>query len=322
MDAVVRTDMPHSRRAGVSIESIEHGNVLWTPTDNGRTRIGFVCPPHLCQNGESPTAEAIMAEAKKAVRPFTLDFVELDWWTVYAIGQRVADKFKDGPVFLAGDAAHTHSSGAAQGMNTGIHDATNLAWKLAGVLKGWLHESVLDTYDAERRASAQHLIQLDRDIASLISGKIPSHLNAPPGADVNSYLDQVFTTNASFTVGLGISYTENVLNRRAGASAMPAAALVGHRAPDVALVLPGAVFLRRLYELMPYSGKFWILIFAGALEAVPAGAALTAACAHRYLALRRALDAPGAFTRTRAPVFAFLTIPRAGGCAAVRRGAR
>ncbi|TFY61708.1 hypothetical protein EVJ58_g4329 [Rhodofomes roseus] len=314
MDAVVRTDMPHSRRAGVSIESIEHGNVLWTPTDNGRTRIGFVCPPHLCQNEESPTAEAIMAEAKKAVQPFTLDFVELDWWTVYAIGQRVADKFKDGPIFLAGDAAHTHSSGAAQGMNTGIHDATNLAWKLAGVLKGWLPDSVLDTYDAERRASAQHLIQLDRDIASLISGKIPSHLSAPPGADVNSYLNQVFTENASFTVGLGISYTENMLNRRVGAaSTVPAAVLVGRRAPDVALVLPGAAFPRRLYELMPYSGRFWILVFAGALEDMLAGAALNAICAGRYMALKQALDARDAFTRTRAPVFAFLTISRGEG---------
>jgi len=314
MDAVVRTDMPHSRRGGVAIESIQHGNVLWTPTDNGRTRIGFVCPQHLFgQNGELPTAEAIMAEAKKAVRPFTLDFVELDWWTVYAIGQRVAERFKDGPVLLAGDAAHTHSSGAAQGMNTGIHDATNLAWKLAGVLKGWLHESVLDTYDAERRASAQYLIQLDRDIASLISGKIPDHFDAPPDADVNSYLDEVFTTNASFTVGLGISYTENALNRRAGASATPAAALLGRRAPDVALVLPGAAFPRRLYELMPYCGRFWILVFAGALEATPAGAALNAACAGRYLALKQALDAPDAFTRTRAPVFAFLTIPRGEG---------
>lgn len=130
-------------------------------------------------------------------------------------------------MFLAGDAAHTHSSGAAQvsparrvvmcaaahmpscvleGMNTGIHDATNLAWKLAGVLKGHLHEDVLNTYEFERRSSAQHLIELDRDVASLISGRIPDHFNAPPHADVNSYLDQVFTANAAFTVGLGISY--------------------------------------------------------------------------------------------------------------------
>ena len=72
MDAVVSTDMPHSRRGGVAIESLEHGNVLWTPTDNGRTRIGFVCPPHLYgPDGKTPTAKQVMAEEKKAVRPFS-----------------------------------------------------------------------------------------------------------------------------------------------------------------------------------------------------------------------------------------------------------
>lgn len=194
-------------------------------------------------------------------------------------------------------------------MNTGIHDATNLAWKLAGVLKGWLHESVLDTYETERCASAQHLIQLDRDIASLISGKIPSHFQAPPGADVNDYLEQVFTANASFTVGLGVSYAENVLNRHASDVRIPSAELVGHRAPDVALVTPGAAFPRRLYELIPYSGRFWILVFSGQLEDAFAGKALNGSCASRYLEFKQAVDAPDAFTRYSAPAFSFLTIP-------------
>lgn len=202
--------------------------------------------------------------------------------------------------------AHVSSS-VLEGMNTGIHDATNLAWKLAGVLKGHLHESVLDTYEAERRASAQHLIQLDRDIASLISGRIPDHFNAPSSADVNSYLDQVFTANAAFTVGLGISYAGNMLNRRVGAvePEHPGTALIGHRAPDVALVTPGFAFPRRLYELTPYSGRFWVLVFTGALEPSPSGAKLSASCAERYRALRVALDAPASFTRMHAPVVAF-----------------
>lgn len=107
--------MPKSRQSGIAIESKAHGNVLWTPTDNGRTRIGFVCPDEIYgEDGRNITADTIMQEAKKALHPFTLDFVSLDWWTVYAFGQRVAEHFKKGPVFLAGDAAHTHSSGAAQ----------------------------------------------------------------------------------------------------------------------------------------------------------------------------------------------------------------
>lgn len=115
LDAVVDTNMPSSRSKAIALESREYGNVLWTPTDNGRTRIGFVCPDDVYgEHGNGITEEAIINAAKNAVKPFTLEFVKLDWWTVYEIGQRVAERYRDGRVFLAGDAAHTHSSGAAQ----------------------------------------------------------------------------------------------------------------------------------------------------------------------------------------------------------------
>lgn len=115
LDAIVTTDMPSSRSKGISIESPKYGNVLWVPTDNGRTRIGFVCPEDVNgEDGKGISEQSIINAAKDAVKPFSLEFVKLDWWTVYAIGQRVAERFKDGRVFLAGDAAHTHSSGAAQ----------------------------------------------------------------------------------------------------------------------------------------------------------------------------------------------------------------
>ncbi|KZT03138.1 uncharacterized protein LAESUDRAFT_762130 [Laetiporus sulphureus 93-53] len=179
LDAVVVTNMSESRRGGVSIESRHHGNVLWTPTDNGRTRIGFVCSDALY--GEH--SENATAKTGKAVEPLI-----------------------KGRVFLAGDAAHIHSSGTAQGVTTDVHDATNLAWKLAGVLKGWFPEEILDTHDSERRTSALHLIQLERDIASLMSGEIPAHYNPAPDADVNAYLKQVFNMNFTPTVSLGISY--------------------------------------------------------------------------------------------------------------------
>ncbi|RYE12680.1 MAG: 3-hydroxybenzoate 4-monooxygenase, partial [Sphingobacteriaceae bacterium] len=96
--------------------------------------------------------------------PFKIEFVSVDWWTLYSIGQRVAQTFqyKD-RILLAGDAAHTHSSGAAQGMNTGVHDAVNLAWKLAGVLKRHYEPEILQTYSSERRAVASHLIELDKN---------------------------------------------------------------------------------------------------------------------------------------------------------------
>ncbi|KAJ7702214.1 FAD binding domain-containing protein [Mycena rosella] len=268
LDAIVVTNMPSSRCAVIAIESKKYGNILWSPIDNGRTRLGFVCPDEISgDRGSKITEEVIMAVAKQALQPFTLEFVKLDWWTVYEIGQRVAETFKSGPVFLAGDAAHTHSSGAAQGMNTGIHDAVNLGWKLAGVLGGLYHEDVLDTYTSERRASAQRVIDIDRNVAAFISGHIPAHFGAPPNADANEYLDRVFSANAAFTVGLGVSYSINLINR---APTTDAAAKIGHRAPDGPVLRPGRRLAQPLRSLVRYTGRFWALVFAGILAPTPA----------------------------------------------------
>ncbi|KZT66976.1 hypothetical protein DAEQUDRAFT_674091 [Daedalea quercina L-15889] len=317
LDAVVKTDLPHRRGDAVAIESQEHGNVLWLPNDNGRTRIGFVLNDELYGvDGTGVTAEIVMEEAKKALRPNSLEFVQLDWWTVYAIGQRVAEQFRKERVILAGDAAHTHSSGSAQGMNTGIHDATNLAWKLAGVVNGWYKDEVLDIYASERHASAQRLIELDKDVASLISGKIPERFDAPPNADVNDYLYVVFEASAGFSTGIGISYPENLLNKTYPSGEPSSTVQIGHRGPDAVLHRPGAKIPRRLQELTASVGrKFSILVFAG--EARPASAEdfprMDEGSVARYRELRQYIDSAESFTRVLVDVFQFLTIVRGEG---------
>lgn len=194
-------------------------------------------------------------------------------------------------------------------MNTGIHDATNFAWKLAGVLRGWYSEDILDTYDTERRSSAEHLIQLDRDIAALISGRIPAHFNAPPDADPNDYLEKVFSTNASFTVGLGICYAPNLLNIADASDLPPATAVhVGHRAPDVPLYRPGAGYPRRLLELISYNGQFWILVFAGSLEKTADAMHLNHICSAKYSSLHGYITSSSPFIRQFGRVVDFLTI--------------
>ncbi|KAH9933927.1 FAD binding domain-containing protein [Fomitopsis serialis] len=307
LDAIVKTDLPHR----------QHGNVLWIPTDNGRTRIGFVLKNELYGvDGMGVTADVVMEEAKKALQPNSLEFLQLDWWTVYAVGQRAAEQFKKGRVFLAGDAAHTHSSGSGQGMNTGIQDATNLAWKLAGVVKGWYKEEILEVYDSERRALAQHLIELDKETSSLISGKIPARFNALPDANVNDYLYNVFEESAAVNVGLGISYPENLLNQTyPGPGNGPSATVsVGHRGPDAALFRPGAKLPRRLHELTASAGnRFTILVFAGAVRPVDDFMKLDEASAARYRELRQHVDSEASFTRTLADVFVFLSIVRGEG---------
>ncbi|WP_035780390.1 FAD-dependent monooxygenase [Arthrobacter sp. H14] len=90
-------------------------------------------------------------------RVFGVSYESSSWFSTYRVHHRVAAGFRDGPVFLAGDAAHVHSPVGAQGMNTGLQDAHNLAFKLAAVLKGEAPDSYLDRYSAERRPVALRL---------------------------------------------------------------------------------------------------------------------------------------------------------------------
>ena len=83
---------------------------------------------------------------------------QVQWFSTYRVHHRVASRFRIGRAFLLGDAAHVHSPVGAQGMNTGIGDATNLAWKLAGVVRGVLSPTTLETYEAERIGFARRLV--------------------------------------------------------------------------------------------------------------------------------------------------------------------
>ncbi len=99
-----------------------------------------------------------------------LTFKECSWFSTYRIHHRAVEKFRDRRCFLLGDAAHVHSPMGGQGMNTGLQDAYNLAWKLALVVKGLADASLLDSYEAERRPVAQRLLTTtDRAFTLLVS---------------------------------------------------------------------------------------------------------------------------------------------------------
>jgi 2-polyprenyl-6-methoxyphenol hydroxylase-like FAD-dependent oxidoreductase len=94
----------------------------------------------------------------------------VNWFSTYRVSHRVADLFRNGRAFLLGDAAHIHSPVGGQGMNTGIGDAVNLAWKLAAVLRGDASPELLDTYEPERMAFARRLVATtDRAFAVVTS---------------------------------------------------------------------------------------------------------------------------------------------------------
>jgi FAD binding domain len=96
--------------------------------------------------------------SRRVIEWMRIDVERVHWFSTYHVHHRVANEFRQGRAFLLGDAAHIHSPVGGQGMNTGIGDAVNLAWKLAAVLHGRADPSLLDSYEPERIAFARRLV--------------------------------------------------------------------------------------------------------------------------------------------------------------------
>jgi 2-polyprenyl-6-methoxyphenol hydroxylase-like FAD-dependent oxidoreductase len=110
--------------------------------------------------------------SQRVIEWMRIDVANVNWFSTYRVHHRVADHFANGRVFLLGDAAHIHSPVGGQGMNTGIGDAVNLAWKLAAVLHGRAHASILDSYEPERMAFARRLVATtDRAFTAVTSSR-------------------------------------------------------------------------------------------------------------------------------------------------------
>ena len=149
MDVLAVTDFPDIRLK-CAIHSANAGNMLIIPREGGYLvrlyiELDNVRDREMLEN-RSVTPEKLTAVANRILHPYTVDVRDVGWWSVYEIGQRLCDKFDDVPaeetgtrlprVFIAGDACHTHSAKAGQGMNVSMNDTWNLGWKLAAVLRG------------------------------------------------------------------------------------------------------------------------------------------------------------------------------------------
>jgi 2-polyprenyl-6-methoxyphenol hydroxylase-like FAD-dependent oxidoreductase len=110
------------------------------------------------QSGEQASSLSWDDVSRGILEHLGIDVRHVSWFSTYRVHHRVTDRFRVGRAFVLGDAAHIHSPVGGQGMNTGIGDAVNLAWKLAMVVKGRAEARLLDTYEPERIAFAQRLV--------------------------------------------------------------------------------------------------------------------------------------------------------------------
>lgn len=217
MDVLAVTDFPDIRTK-CAIQSGSGGNILLIPREGGHlfrmyVDLGEVLPS---DHGtvRSTTIEGIIAKANEIIHPYRLDVKNVPWHSVYEVGHRLTDRFDDVPadaigsrtprVFIAGDACHTHSAKAGQGMNVSMQDGFNLGWKLGHVLDGRAPESLLGTYSAERQVVANDLIQFDKQWSSLMA-------TAPEELDDPSELEKFYVNTAEFPAGFMTKYAPSIL---------------------------------------------------------------------------------------------------------------
>jgi 2-polyprenyl-6-methoxyphenol hydroxylase-like FAD-dependent oxidoreductase len=147
---------------------IEEADFLALFPLKGTGRLRLVGP--LSWNLDRPEHELTFDDIRsRPIENLKLNIAKVNWFSTYRVHHRVADHFHDRRVFLLGDAAHVHSPVGGQGMNTGIGDAINLAWKLAAVLKDGAEEELLDTYEVERIHFARRLVATTDRVFTVIT---------------------------------------------------------------------------------------------------------------------------------------------------------
>jgi phenol 2-monooxygenase len=251
MDAFAVTDFPDIRLK-CTIHSADQGNILVIPREGGYM-VRFYIELDQVGDGEvldrrTVTPEELAAVANRILHPYTLDVRDVGWWSVYEIGQRLCDKFDDVPaaevpgrlprVFIAGDACHTHSAKAGQGMNVSMADTWNLGWKLGAVLRGTARPELLHTYSAERQAIAQQLIDFDREFARMFSAR-PKESGDVEGEGVDpEEFHRYFVAQGRFTAGVATRYAPSMITAESSSQDLAAGFPVGmrfHSAPVIRL---------------------------------------------------------------------------------------
>ncbi|HWM16604.1 MAG TPA: FAD-binding monooxygenase [Microbacterium sp.] len=239
MDVLVNTDFPDWRtKCAINAEA---GNILHIPREGGYLSRMYIDLGEVAEDDDHRVRrtpiEEIIRKANDILRPYSIDVKQVAWHSVYEVGHRVTDKFDDVPVgeeraprvFLTGDACHTHSAKAGQGMNVSMQDGFNLGWKLGHVLSGISPESLLATYSAERQPVAQQLIDFDREWSALMARK-PEEISDPQ--DLATY----YLATAEFPSGFMTQYEPSIVVADASHQQLATGFPIGKRFKSVEVV--------------------------------------------------------------------------------------
>ncbi|KAI9660237.1 MAG: hypothetical protein M1831_003544 [Alyxoria varia] len=282
VDGVIKTNFPDIKMK-CTIHS-DAGSVMVIPREANMVRLyiqlaSSTDPDWDPRKTASPLE--VQEAAKRVFKPYDIEWESVEWYSVYPIGQGIADRYTlDERVFLGGDACHTHSPKAGQGMNTAFLDAHNLAWKIHHVESGFAARSILSTYESERKNIAEALLEFDARYAKLFSERQSSQGPADQSSQEQSAEEEnlfvrTFKENCEFTSGYGTLYPPDVLNWSTEQNASEYISSLFLRHPSDTRVCPGRLLrpanvtrvadanVVHLEQEVPTNGSWRLYLFCG-----------------------------------------------------------
>ncbi len=282
MDILANTDFPDVRQKCL-ISSAKEGNVLVLPREGGYIFRMYVELDKLRPDEKAAhrkfTQDDMIAAANRIIRPYSLDVKEVVWWSIYDIGHSITDKFDDVPegvdrnprVFTAGDACHTHSPKAGQGMNVSMQDTFNLGWKLVHVLQGRADASLLRSYSRERLTEAKRLVETDHQWSRIMSA--PTTQAERDGTQEPRIIRQ-FKDNLEFTGGTAVKYDASTLFATSPHQALASGLEIGRRFHSAPVVRLSDAKQMQLGHVAEADARWRLYVFAGKADGSQAGSAI------------------------------------------------
>lgn len=270
LDVLANTDFPDIQ-VKCSIQSHSAGSILLIPREGGYlvrmyVDLGEVDGADAGAIRSTPV-DAMIAKVNAIISPYSLDVREVAWSSVYEVAHRITDGFDDVPVelrgertpraFIMGDACHTHSAKAGQGMNVSIQDGFNLGWKLAAVLEGRAPESLLSTYEDERKVVAQNLIDFDKEWSDMLAR--PADSWDDPGE-----LERYYVSTFEFPAGFMTQYAPSMITTGDEHQALAPGFPLGKRFKSAEVIRRADNRWRHLGHLHEADGRWRVYVFADA----------------------------------------------------------
>ncbi len=286
MDILANTDFPDVRQKCL-ISSAKEGNILILPREGGYLFRMYVEMDKLRPDEKAAhrkfTQDDMIAAAKRIIQPYTLDVKEVVWWSIYDIGHSLTDKFDDVPpgenrnprVFTAGDACHTHSPKAGQGMNVSMQDTFNLGWKLIHVLQGRSDASLLRSYSKERLTEAKRLVDTDHEWSRIMSA--PTTQAEREGQEEPRIIRQ-FKANLEFTGGTAVQYDTSELFAPGTHQHLARGEVIGRRFHSAPVVRVADAMQMQLGHVAQADARWRLYVFAGLGDLGQPGAEVARLC--------------------------------------------